>query len=172
MRRDCSSPHSETTTSSLFSSTNHCHSEKGNVPKEQYTVPFGKADVKRKGDNITMVALGMMVQKSLKAAEQLEKEGISVEVIDPRTIVPFDKASVLESVKKTSRLVIVDEDYLTCSFGSEIAAIASDEAFGYLDAPIKRVSNPNIPIPYAKHLEDAVIPDVQKIIETVRSTVS
>ncbi len=148
------------------------YGEKGVVPKDQYELPFGKAQVRRQGSDVTVVALGMMVPRALQAADELAKEGVSAEVLDPRTIVPFDKNGLLESVKKTSRLVIVDEDYLTCSFASEIAAIASHEAFGFLDAPIERVANPNVPIPYAGHLEDAVIPNVERIVKTVRSVLS
>jgi pyruvate/2-oxoglutarate/acetoin dehydrogenase E1 component len=104
-------------------------------------------------------------------AEQLQKEGISVEVVDPRTIVPLDKDTILESVKKTSRLIVVDEDYAFCGFSAEVAAIAADEAFGFIDAPIARIANPNIPLPYAKHLEEAVLPSVNGIVETARKLV-
>jgi acetoin:2,6-dichlorophenolindophenol oxidoreductase subunit beta len=140
----------------------------GKVPKEEYEIPLGKADVKREGSDVTIVALGLMLHKSLEAAEELSKEGINCEVVDPRTIVPLDTEAIVNSVKKTSRLVIVDEDYLRCGFSAEVAAIASDEAFGFLDAPIKRVANPNVPIPYAKHLEDEVIPNVHRITDAVK----
>lgn len=140
----------------------------GTVPEEQYEIPFGYADVKRKGDDVTVVAAGMMTLRSIQAAEELSNEGISVEVIDPRTIVPLDKKAIVESVKKTSKLVIVDEDYRNCGFSAEVAAIAADEAFGFLDAPIKRIANPDVPIPFAKHLENLVIPDVETIKNTIR----
>ena len=143
----------------------------GIVPEEQYEIPLGKADVKKEGKDLTIVALGRMTHLSLEAATQLKKEGINAEVIDPRTIVPLDKDTILHSVKKTSRLIIVDEDYLNCGFASEVAAIVSDEAFGSIDAPIKRIANPNIPIPYAKHLEETVLPSVAKIVTTSKELV-
>jgi pyruvate/2-oxoglutarate/acetoin dehydrogenase E1 component len=144
---------------------------KGPVAEAEYTVPFGQAEIKRKGKDVTIVATAMMLQKSLKAAKQLEAEGIEVEIVDPRTLVPLDKKTILDSVRKTSRLVIVDEDYERCGFASEIAAIVADEAFDVLDEPIKRVSTPNVPIPFAPVLENAVIPSEQRIVETVRDLV-
>lgn len=139
------------------------------VPEERYQIPFGKADVKREGKDLTIVALGLMLHRALEAAATLEREGINVEVIDPRTIVPLDTKTIVDSVQKTSRLLIVDEDYLTCGFASEVAAVVSDLAFGYLDAPIRRVATPNVPIPYARHLEDVVIPNIQLIADSARS---
>lgn len=144
---------------------------KGPVPKEPYTVPFGKADVKREGSDVTVVALAYMVHEALKAAEELAKEGISVEVVDPRTIVPLDKEAIIESVKKTGRLVIADEDYDRCGFASWIAAIVADEAFEYLDAPIKRVTTPTVPIPFSPVLEREVLPNAEKIAKAVREVV-
>jgi pyruvate/2-oxoglutarate/acetoin dehydrogenase E1 component len=144
---------------------------KGPVAEAEYTVPFGQAEIKREGKDVTIVATAMMLQKSLRAAKQLEGEGIEVEIVDPRTLVPLDKKTILDSVRKTSRLVIVDEDYERCGFASEVAAIVADEAFDVLDEPIKRVSTPNVPIPFAPVLENAVIPSEQRIIETVRDLV-
>jgi pyruvate/2-oxoglutarate/acetoin dehydrogenase E1 component len=144
---------------------------KGSVPEGEYTVPFGQAEIKRNGKDATIVATAMMLQKSLKAAKQLEEEGIEVEIVDPRTLVPLDKKTILDSVRKTSRLVIVDEDYERCGFASEVAAIVADEAFDVLDQPIKRVSTPNVPIPFAPVLENAVLPSEQRIVETVRDLV-
>jgi pyruvate dehydrogenase E1 component beta subunit len=144
------------------------YSYKGSVPQESYTIPFGEAEIKSKGGDVTVVATGLMVHKSLNAAKELEKEGIYLDIIDPRTLVPLDKRTILESVKKTSRLVIVDEDYERCGFASEVAAFVSDEAFGYLDAPIKRVTTPNVPIPFSPALEKLVIPNEQKIIKAVK----
>ncbi len=146
----------------LYSST------KGPVPEEPYTVPFGRADIKRAGKHVTVVATSLMVQKALNAAQRLEKEGISLEIVDPRTIVPLDKKTILESVRKTSKLVIVDEDYERCGFASEIAAIVAEEGLFYLDCPIKRVATPNVPIPYSPTLEKAVIPDEDRIIKAVK----
>ena len=144
---------------------------KGPVPEAEYTIPFGQTEIKRKGKDVTIVATAMMVQKSLKAAEQLQSEGINVEILDPRTLVPLDKKTIIESVKKTSRLVIVDEDYERCGFASEISAIVADEAFDLLDGPIKRVATPNVPIPFAPVLEKAVIPSEDKIVEAVKQVV-
>ncbi len=144
------------------------YSLKGPVPEEAYTVPFGEAEVKRKGDDVTIVAVGLMVHKALEAAERLRKEGVDTEVVDPRTIVPFDRGSILNSVKKTSRLVVVDEDYERCGFASEVAAAVAGEGFDYLSAPIIRVATPNVPIPYNPRLERSVIPSEEKVIDAVR----
>lgn len=148
------------------------NSVKGHVPAEPYTIPFGKADIKKEGTDVTIVATALMVHKTLNAAATLEKEGISLEIVDPRTIVPLDKKTILESVKKTSKLVIVDEDYERCGFASEIAAIVADEGLYYLDSPIKRVATPNVPIPYSQALEKVVIPDEDRIIKAVKQILS
>ncbi|MEM2020842.1 MAG: alpha-ketoacid dehydrogenase subunit beta [Zestosphaera sp.] len=144
---------------------------KGPVPKESYTIPFGVADVKREGSDVTVIALAYMVHEALKAADELAKEGVSVEVIDPRTIVPFDKETVLKSVKKTGRVVIVDEDYDRCGFASWAAAIIADEAFEHLDAPVKRITTPNVPIPFSPTLEREILPNAQKIVKAVKQVV-
>jgi pyruvate/2-oxoglutarate/acetoin dehydrogenase E1 component len=143
---------------------------KGPVPEEEYSIPFGQADVKKEGKDVTVVATSYTVLLALNVAGRLEKEGISVEVIDPRTLVPLDKKTILESVKKTSRAVIVHEAHLTGGFGGEIAAILADEAFGYLDSPIKRVGAKWTPIPFPSQQEDAVLPqeaDIEKAIREV-----
>jgi acetoin:2,6-dichlorophenolindophenol oxidoreductase subunit beta len=139
------------------------------VPENDYTIDFGVADIKRSGKDVTIVATSLMVHKSIKAAEQLAKEGIDVEVIDPRTLVPLDKKTILESVAKTSRLVIASESQLTCGMCSEIAAIVAEEGWSYLKAPIKRVAVPDTPVPFAPIMEKNVIPDEQRIIEAVNS---
>lgn len=113
-----------------------------------------------------------MVSKALEAARKLEDEKISVEVIDPRTVIPLDKDAILSSVKKTGRLVIVDEDYERCGFASEVASIVASEAFYDLDAPIKKVATPNVPIPFSPALEKFVIPDTERIVKAVREVVS
>jgi pyruvate dehydrogenase E1 component beta subunit len=141
---------------------------KGSVPEEQYTVPLGEAAVRRSGKDVTVVALAVMVQKSLEAAEKLAKEGVDVEVIDPRTVVPLDRKRLLTSIKKTGRLVVVDEDYERCGFSAEVAAIAASEGFEYLEAPVRRVAMPNTPIPYSPKLEAHILPDVEKIVRAVR----
>jgi pyruvate dehydrogenase E1 component beta subunit len=143
----------------------------GPVPEDEYLIPFGQADVKRPGKDVTIVAMSLMVRKALAAAEKLEAEGIHAEIVDPRTLVPFDSGTVLESVKKTGKLVVVDEDYERCGFAAEIAAIVAREGFDYLDAPIVRVATPNVPIPYAPALEKYVLPSEEKIIRAVREIV-
>ncbi len=144
----------------------------GPVPKEAYTIPFGVADVKREGQDLTIVSVGLMVHRSLDAAEQLASEGISAEVIDLRTIVPLDKQAVINSLKKTHRLLIVDEDYLGFGLASELAAIAAEDALDYLDAPVKRLAVPNVPIPYSRPMEKFVIPGVESIVEAARKLVA
>jgi len=145
---------------------------KGDVPEGEYTIPFGEASIKREGDDVTVVALAWMVHRALEAAEGLAAEGINIEVIDPRTIVPLDKETIIKSVKKTGKLVIVDEDLERCGISAEIAAIISDEAFDYLKAPIKRVATPTVPIPFSPVLEDAIIPNEDRIKKAVKDVVS
>ena len=141
----------------------------GSVPQDDYMIPFGKADIKRRGKDVTFVAVSAMVTKALCVAERLEDEGISVEVIDPRTLAPLDKETIIESVKKTGRLIIGEEGCLTGGFGAEVAAIAAAEAFDYLDAPIKRLAALDTPIPFATALEGAVVPDEEMIENAIRS---
>lgn len=143
----------------------------GEVPEEDYTVPFGVADIKREGEDVTIVATLYMVHKALSAAEKLEKEGISVEVVDPRTLVPLDKQGIISSVKKTGRIVVVSEDCKTAGVTAEIAAIVAEEALDYLDAPIKRVAEPDTPIPFSPTLEQYVIPNEEAIIKAVKEIV-
>ncbi len=145
---------------------------KGLIPDEEYTVPFGVADVKHEGKDVTIVATLFMVHKALGAAEQLSKEGISVEVVDPRTLSPLDTRTVTKSVRKTGRLVVVSEDCKTAGVSAEIAAVVAEEALDYLDAPIKRVAEPDTPIPFSPSMEKFVIPDEKKIIQAVKSVVS
>jgi pyruvate dehydrogenase E1 component beta subunit len=143
----------------------------GEVPEEEYTIPFGLADVKREGEDVTIVATLYMVHKALSAAETLQKEGISVEVVDPRTLTPLDKQTIINSVKKTGRIVIVSEDCKTAGVSAEIAAIIAEEAIDYLDAPIRRVAEPDTPIPFSPPLEQYVIPDEKAIIKAVKEVV-
>lgn len=140
----------------------------GDVPEGEYVVPLGKADVKRSGSDVTIVAWSWMVAKALAAAEALAKEGISAEVVDLRTLVPFDKESVLQSVGKTGKLVIVHEAVRTGGFGGEIAATVAEEGFDLLDAPIKRVTAPDTPVPFAPVLEAAYLPSEAKIVRAVK----
>lgn len=139
------------------------------LPEEEYTIPFGKAAVRRPGKDITVVAFGFMVYEALEAAQELSEEGIEAEVIDPRTIVPLDKTAILESVGKTGRLVIVEEGRKRGGLGAEIAALASEECFAVLKAPIKRIAAPTIPIPGSRVLEDLYLPNKKSIISTVKS---
>jgi pyruvate/2-oxoglutarate/acetoin dehydrogenase E1 component len=143
---------------------------KGPVPEEDYTIPFGQADIKREGSDVTIVALAWLVHESLAAAEELAKEGISVEVVDPRTLVPMDAATIRSSVQKTGRLVIADEGGPTAGFSAEIAALATEDAetFASLKAPVKRVCALQVPIPYSPVLESHVFPDRKRIIAGVR----
>jgi pyruvate dehydrogenase E1 component beta subunit len=143
-------------------------SPKSEVPEGEYLIPFGQAAIKREGSDVTVVATANMVARALNAAEKLQQEkGISLEVIDPRTIVPFDKETVLKSVSKTGRLVIFTEECQTGSFAGQVAAIVADEGFDYLDAPIKRVNAPDTPVPYGIIMEDFWIPNEDKLINAV-----
>lgn len=144
----------------------------GPVPEGDYTIPLGSADVKREGRDVTIVATMMMVHKSLNVASQLEKEGISIEIVDPRTLVPLDKEAILNSVKKTGRALVVSEDVRTCGAASEIASVIAEEGFDYLDAPVKRVSALDVPIPYSPILEERIIPQEADIVKAVRELVS
>jgi pyruvate/2-oxoglutarate/acetoin dehydrogenase E1 component len=144
---------------------------KSNVPAEEYTIPLAKADIKREGKDVTVVAMGLMVHEALEAAAMLEKKDISIEVIDPRTLVPLDKETIISSIKKTGRLIIMDEEPKTGSAAGEIAAIIADEAFDYMDAPIKRVCAPDTPVPYSPVLEDFWIPDENALIKAVSEVV-
>src|SRR5207302_2386468 len=143
---------------------------KGPVPEEDYTIPFGKADVKREGNDVTVVALAWLVHEALAAAEELGREGISVEVVDPRTLVPLDTETIRRSVQKTGRLVIADEAGPTAGFSAEIAAVATEDAatFARLQAPVRRVCALQVPIPYSPILEGHVFPDRKRIIDGIR----
>lgn len=140
----------------------------GHVPEEPYTIPFGKADVKRAGTNLTIVSVALMLHRSLDAAELLAKEGINAEVIDLRTLVPLDKATLVDSVKKTHRVLIVDEDYLSYGMSGELTAVLAEQALDHLDAPPKRLAVPDTPIPYSRPLEQFVLPTVDKIAAAAR----
>jgi pyruvate/2-oxoglutarate/acetoin dehydrogenase E1 component len=144
------------------------YATKGQVNEEDYLIPFGVADIKREGNDVTVIATSRMVVFALKAAEALAGEGIDVEVIDPRTLVPFDIATVQDSVRKTGHVVVVHEACERCGIGAEIVAQIQEKVFDYLDSPILRVANPNVPIPFAANLETAAIPDQRRIMEAVR----
>jgi len=142
--------------------------KKGQVPEEEYIVPLGVADVKREGTDVTIISYGRMVPVCLEAAEKLAEKGISVEVVDPRTLVPLDKEALIKSAKKTGRVLIIHEACQTGGFGGELAAVISDsEAFFYLDAPVKRLGGLDVPIPYCPKLEKNVVPTVQTVQQAV-----
>lgn len=143
----------------------------GEVPEEEYLIPFGKAEIKKQGSDVTIVATSYMVHKALNAAATLEKQGTEAEVVDPRTLTPLDKASIIASVKRTGRLVIVSEDCKTAGVSAEITAIVAEQAIDYVDAPIKRVTATDTPIPFSPPLEQYVIPNEQSIIKAVKEVV-
>jgi acetoin:2,6-dichlorophenolindophenol oxidoreductase subunit beta len=141
------------------------------VPEEEYLVPIGKGAVKREGKDVTVVAIGLMVSKALTAAKTLEKEGISVEVVDPRTLVPLDEDIILNSVAKTHKLLVVDEGHLRGGAAAEITAMVADKGFDSLDAPIKRLTAPDVPVPFSPPLEQFVLPNDTKIVAAVKELV-
>jgi len=141
----------------------------GEVPEEEYLVPIGPGAIRREGGDVTIVGKLLTVYRALEAAEQLAQEGFEAEVIDPRTLVPLDKELILTSVRKTGRLVIVEEDNLTGGWAGDIAAIVAEEAFFWLDAPIKRVSAPDTPAPFAPVMEQFYVPSAERVVEAVRS---
>jgi 2-oxoisovalerate dehydrogenase E1 component subunit beta len=142
---------------------------KGDVPDDYYMVPFVKADVKREGTDVTVIAYGLLLHEALAAADQLMHEDISVEVVDPRTLNPLDKETILNSVKKTGKALIVHEDNLTLGLGAEIAAIIADEAFEYLDAPVMRLAGPDVPaVPFSRPMQDYFMPNADKIAQAIR----
>ena len=153
----------------IFIEQERMYGTKGEVPDDpDFIVPLGVADIKREGTDATIVARSLTVPIALKAAEQLEKLGISCEVIDPRTIRPLDIGAIVESVKKTNRVVVAEESHPFCGVGAEISIEITERAFDYLDAPVKRVSGADVPMPYAKNLEDLAIPNVDQIVAAVR----
>jgi len=141
---------------------------KGEVPEEDYVIPLGVADIKREGTDITFVAISSMVQVALDAAEKLSEEGIEAEVVDPRTLVPLDIETIVNSVKKTSRVVVVDEGHRSYGVTGEIASILADEAFYYLDAPVTRLGAMDVPIPFSPPLEDLTIPTSAQLIAVTK----
>jgi pyruvate dehydrogenase E1 component beta subunit len=154
----------------IFIEQERLYGMKGEVPEdEDFTIPLGVAEVKREGTDATIVARSLMVPVALKAAEELAKDGLSCEVIDPRTIRPLDIDTIVESVKKTNRVVIAEESHPFAGIGAEISAEINERAFDYLDAPVKRVSGVDVPMPYAKNLERLAIPDVEEVMAAVRA---
>jgi pyruvate dehydrogenase E1 component beta subunit len=147
------------------------YSMKGEVPEESYTIPFGKANIVRKGKDVTIVAIGRMVHMATEAANKLAKEGVDCEIIDPRTTSPLDKVAILTSVGKTGKLVVVDESSPRCGMAADISAIVAQDAFDALTAPIAMVTPPHVPVPFSDSLEDSYIPNAAKVEAAVQSVV-
>ena len=141
----------------------------GPVPEGEYTIPFGVADVKRAGTDVTLVATSSMVHVAINAAEMLHEIGIEAEVVDPRTLYPLDKTALIESAKKTSRAIVVDEGYERYGITAEIASVIADGAFYYLDAPVKRIGAMDVPVPFSPGLEDLTIPSEQRVVEVAKA---
>jgi len=144
---------------------------KGPVPEEEYTLPLGVADVKREGEDLTIVATSSMVYVALEAAELLEQDGVSVEVVDPRTLVPLDRETLVASVTKTGRALVVDEGHTSFGVSAELAAVLADEAFWHLDAPVKRLAALDVPIPFSPVLEDQTVPTPERVVEVAKALV-
>ncbi len=153
----------------IFMESELMYGDKGAVPEGEYLTPIGTADIKREGTDVTIVSFGKFMKVALNAAEELAKEGISAEVIDLRTVRPIDYKTVVESVKKTNRLVIVEEAWPLASISSEIAYHVQRYAFDYLDAPVGRVTNRDLPLPYAPTLIEVILPNVKRTVEAVKS---
>ena len=153
----------------IFMEQERMYGLKGEVPEdEDFIIPLGVADIKREGTDATIIARSLMVPAALKAAEILQEQGVSCEVIDPRTIRPLDINTIVESVKKTNRVVVAEESHPFAGVGAEISAQIMEQAFDYLDAPVRRISGADAPMPYAKNLEELAIPDAQRIAAAVR----
>jgi pyruvate/2-oxoglutarate/acetoin dehydrogenase E1 component len=153
----------------IFIEAQLLYSTKGEVQEGEFTIPIGVAEVKRTGRDVTIVAYSKMLLLALEAADALSREGVEAEVIDPRTLKPLDLQTIVASVKKTGRLVIVEEGWHFCGLGAQIAESVYSTAFDYLDGPIRRVTGEDVPIPYCRPLEDAAIPDLPRVIEAVKS---
>ena len=152
----------------LFMEYKRLYVNEGEVPDEDYTVPFGLADVKREGRDVTIVATGPMVPKALEAADLLAPEGIEVEVVDTRTLVPFDKATVFASVEKTNKVIVTDEEVKRGGTSAEIASLIAEECFDALDAPVKRLAAAEVPMPFSPELEKLVVPKTENLVAAAR----
>ncbi|ADC86379.1 alpha-ketoacid dehydrogenase subunit beta [Staphylococcus lugdunensis] len=155
----------------VFSEDKTLLGQKGNVPEEPYTVDIGKARVVREGEDLSIVAIGKMVAVAEETADRLKDDNISVEVIDLRTVSPWDEETVLTSVKKTGRLIVIDESNPQCNVAGDIASVMGDRAFDYLDGPIKKVTAPDTPVPFAANLEQAYIPNADKVLDVAAELV-
>jgi pyruvate dehydrogenase E1 component beta subunit len=152
----------------IFMESEQMYGDKGEVPEEEYYLPIGKADIKREGTDVTIVSFGKIIKVAYQAAEELAKDGVSVEIIDLRTVRPIDYDAIIESVKKTNRLVIVEEAWPLASISSEITYMVQKQAFDYLDAPIRRVTTEDTPLGYAPTFVQAFLPSVEKIVKAVK----
>ena len=155
----------------LFMEYKRLYTNEDEVPDEDYAIPFGQADVKREGRDVTIVATGPMVPKALEAAELLSPEGIEVEVVDTRTLVPFDKATVFASVEKTNRVIVTDEEVKRGGTSAEIASLIAEECFDSLDAPVKRLAAAEVPMPFSPELEKLVVPKTEHLVAAARELV-
>jgi pyruvate dehydrogenase E1 component beta subunit len=153
----------------IFMESELMYSDKGEVPEEEYLIPIGVADIKRPGTDVTIVSFGKIIKVALAAAQELEKEGISAEIIDLRSVRPIDYRTVVESVKKTNRLVVVEEAWPLASISAEIAYHIQRHAFDYLDAPVYRITNADAPLPYAPTLIQAILPNVERTVKAVKA---
>lgn len=153
----------------IFMESEQMYGDKGEVPEEEYLIPIGKADIKRAGSDVTIVSFGKIIKQAYAAADELEKEGVSCEIIDLRTVRPIDYSTIIESVRKTNRLVVVEEAWPLASISSEIAYKVQKDAFDHLDAPVLRVNSADVPLPYAPTLIDAALPNPAKVIAAVKS---
>jgi acetoin:2,6-dichlorophenolindophenol oxidoreductase subunit beta len=153
----------------LFIEHKALYNTKGEIPTEDYVIPFGQARIRREGTDLTLIAVGKMVQTALDAAELLQEHGISAQVIDPRTIVPLDRQAITDSIRKTGRVVVVDEAPANCGFSAEVVAIACEDCFDDLDGPPLRICSLPAPNPFSPVLEDQMIPGVDRIVSEVRS---
>lgn len=151
----------------IFFEDKTLYNMRGEVPEGKYTIPLGQADIKRAGNDITIVAIGKQVHTAMEAAEQLSRRGVEVEVVDPRSLSPLDEDIILDSVAKTSRLIVIDEANPRCSVATDISALVADKGFDLLDAPIKMITGPHTPVPFSPVLEDAYLPNSQKVIKVV-----
>ena len=156
----------------IFLESKSLYGMEGDVPDEAYRIPFGEANVAREGEDITLVAFGAMVPRTLAVAQALAKEGIDAEVIDPRTTSPLDEETILESIRRTGRLVVIDESPPRCSLAADIAALVAEKAFGSLKAPILKVTCPHTPVPFSPVLEDAYVPTTGRIEEAIRAVLA
>jgi pyruvate dehydrogenase E1 component beta subunit len=153
----------------IFMESELMYGDKGVVPEEEYLVPIGVADVKRAGQDITIVSFGKMMKTAFATADELAKEGISAEVIDLRSVRPIDYAAIVESVKKTNRLIVIEEAWPLAAISSEIAYHVQRYAFDYLDAPVYRVNSKDLPLPYAPTLIEAILPNVKRAMEAAKA---